>query len=442
MTVKELAKILKDNGIVGAGGAGFPTYAKLSEKADTIILNCAECEPLLKLHRQVLKFNTVEIFDTLCLIAETLGAKDIVIAIKEAYKTTLQAVKATLPAYKNIRLSLLPEVYPAGDEVMIVYETTKRIVPPGKIPIEVGAIVFNVETVFNIYKAIEKEEPVTYKYITLAGEIEKPITVKAPLGITFDEVLKKAEGITVEDFGLICGGPMTGTVAQLSDVVTKTTNAILVFPKDHYIINKKLANNKHNMKRAMSACCQCRMCTDLCSRNLLGHPIKPHEFMRAATSGDTRKLEPFLNTFYCSGCGLCEMYACQQGLSPRTLILEYKAGLRKNGIKPPENVQNEGINPLRALRQVPKARVKSRLGLSEYNRAAPIDEEIIKTDKVKILLSQHVGAPAKPIVKKGDVVKAGQLIAEANEGLSVNIHASIDGTVTKVSDGFIIISAN
>jgi len=442
MTLAELSKILQDNGIVGAGGAGFPTYAKLSEKAETIILNCAECEPLLKLHRQVLKKNTVEIFDTLCQIAETLGAKDIVIAIKEAYKTTLQAVRATLPAYKNIRLSLLPEVYPAGDEVMIVYETTGKIVPPGKIPISVGAIVFNVETVFNIYKAINKKEPVTYKYITLAGEIEKPITVKAPLGVTFDEVLKKAEGLTVEDFALISGGPMTGTVATLSDVVTKTTNAILVFPKDHYIINKKLSNNKHNMKRAMSACCQCRMCTDLCSRNLLGHPIKPHEFMRAATSGDTRKLEPFLNTFYCSGCGLCEMYACQQGLSPRTLIAEYKAGLRKNGIKPPENVQSEGINPLRELRQVPKARVKRRLGLSDYNRAAPIDENLIKTDKVKILLSQHIGAPAKPVVEKGTKVKVGQLIAEAGKGLSVNIHASIDGTVTKVCDDFIIISAN
>jgi len=443
MTLSELAKILKDNGIVGAGGAGFPTYAKLSERADTIILNCAECEPLLKLHRQVLKNNTHEIFDTLCLIAEVLGAKDIVIAIKEAYKTTLEAVKAALPAYKNIRLSLLPEVYPAGDEVVVVYETTKRVVPPGKIPIEVGAIVFNVETIFNVYKAINKQEPVMYKYITIAGEIEKPITVKAPLGITFEEVLKKAGGITVSDYALVNGGPMTGTVACASDVVTKTTNAILVLPKDHNIINKKLSNNKHNMKRAMSACCQCRMCTDLCSRHLLGHPIKPHEFMRAATSGDTRKLEPFLNTMYCSGCGICEMYACMQGLSPRTLIAEYKAGLRRNGIKPSENVEFSEVSPVRDSRMAPKARVMSRLGLSKYNKAAPIDEEIIKANKVKIKLSQHIGAPAKPVVKKGDKVKAGQEIALAAENaLSVNIHASIDGIVTKVDDNFIIISAN
>ena len=136
------------------------------------------------------------------------------------------------------------------------------------------------------------------------------------------------------------------------------------------------------------------------------------------------------------------MYACQQGLSPRTLIEEYKAGLRANGLKPPEDVKSEGINPLRELRQVPKARVKRRLGLSDYNRAAPIDEEIIKTDKVKILLSQHIGAPAKAVVKKGDKVKTGQLIAEAGKGLSVNIHASMDGIVTKVCDDFIIISAN
>lgn len=442
MTFEQLSKIIKDNGIVGAGGAGFPTYAKLSQKADTIILNCAECEPLLKLHRQVLKKNTSEIFDTLCLIAKVIGAKDIVIAIKEAYKTTLEAVRATLPEYKNIRLSLLPEVYPAGDEVMVVFETTKRIVPPGKIPIAVGAIVFNVETVFNIYKAINRNEPVTYKYITVAGEITKPITVKAPLGVTFEEVIKKAGDITVLDYSLISGGPMTGTVATSRDVVTKTTNAILVLPKDHYIINKKLSNNKNNMKRAMSACCQCRMCTDLCSRHLLGHPIKPHEFMRAATSGDTRKLEPFLNTMFCSGCGLCEMYACQQGLSPRTLIAEYKAGLKKNGVKIPENVEFSEVNPLREFRQVPKARVKNRLGVSKYNKAAPIDEELIKTDKVKILMNQHIGAPAKPIVKKGDTVKQGQLIAQASDGLSVNIHASVSGTVTKAEQNFIIISTN
>lgn len=130
MTINELAKIMKDNGISGAGGAGFPAYAKLNEKADTVLLNCAECEPLLKVHRQVLKFHAFEILKALHLIAQTVGAKNCIVAMKESYKTTLATVKAELEAFPNIKIGILPEVYPAGDEVVLIYETTGKVVPP------------------------------------------------------------------------------------------------------------------------------------------------------------------------------------------------------------------------------------------------------------------------------------------------------------------------
>ena len=440
MNFETLSKILRNAAVAGAGGAGFPTYAKLNKNADTIILNCAECEPLLKLHRQVLENYSFEILSALNVIAECVDAKDIIIAIKGSYTEALDAVKAELYSFPKVKIKLLPEIYPAGDEVITIYETTKRVVQPGNIPISVGVIVFNVETVLNVYNAINNSQPVTYKYVTIAGEVNDPITVKVPLGTSFKELLTLAGGVKTEKFAIINGGPMTGKIANPLDTVTKTTNAVLVMPQDHYIIQKRLGRISSDMKRAMSACCQCRMCTDLCPRNLLGHPIEPHNFMRLATSGDTQDIEPFINTMFCSNCGLCEMYSCMQNLSPRTLITQYKEGLRENGIGIPKDVLAKEVSKSRNYKKVPMARLTARLGLTKYNSPAPLKDEIYDAKKVKILLSQHIGAPATPIVKKGDKVKSGQLIGEYQaEKLGVGVHASIDGVVTDVNDRYITI---
>lgn len=442
MELNELTTILKQNGVTGAGGAGFPTYAKLDKKADTIILNCAECEPLLKLHRQVLEKYAFEIVSTLELIADAVDAKDVIIGIKPSYKKAVLAVEAVLPSFKKTKIGLLPEIYPAGDEVVLIYETTKRVVPPGNIPITVGVTVFNVESILNVYNAIHKNEPVTTKYITVTGEVKNPVTVKVPIGITMQEVVDFAGGATVSDPVLINGGPMTGRITNPFDPVTKTTNAILVMPKDHYIVTKRTSSISIDMKRAMSVCCQCRMCTDLCSRNVLGHPIEPHMFMRAASSGVINDITPMLNTMFCSQCGLCEMYACFQDLSPKTLIGEYKAALRSKGIQIPKDAKFEQVSADRNYRTVPKARLTAHLGLSKYNFPAPLVEDEIPAKQVKILLSQHIGAPAKAVVKVGDKVTAGQVVGEAvNDALSVSVHSSISGTVIDVNDKYITIKA-
>ena len=160
MDMKELSSILQQNGIVGAGGAGFPTYAKLDERAETIILNCAECEPLLRLHRQLLEKHAAEIADMFHTIAETVGAKEAIIGIKKAYKKTIEAVDAVIEKYPEMRLGLLDEVYPAGDEVVLIYEVTGKVVRPGGLPIESGVAVFNVETVYNAYRALHENTPV------------------------------------------------------------------------------------------------------------------------------------------------------------------------------------------------------------------------------------------------------------------------------------------
>ncbi len=440
MNFTDLSAVMRENGIVGAGGAGFPSYAKLNKKADTILLNCAECEPLLKLHRQVMEKYAFEIMSTLAQIADVLEAKQVIIAIKGSYRAAVEAVQANLASFQNIQIGILPEIYPAGDEVITIYETTKRVVPPGSLPIEVGVIVYNVETIYNVYRAIRDAQPVTYKYITIAGEVKTPVTLKAPLGMTYKELVEQAGGTTVEDPVFIGGGPMTGRIVNAYDTVTKTSNAVLVMPKNAFIVLKRTSHIRIDMKRAMAACCQCQMCTDLCPRHLLGHPIEPHKFMRSATSGVTKDVSPYINTMFCSQCGLCEMFSCVQSLSPRTLIRECKTGLQKNGVSVPKGTPMKTVSLERDYRRVPMERLTARLGLVKYNVPAPLKDELLEPKTVKILLAQHIGTPAKAVVQVGDIVVTGQVIGRVDsEKLGVNLHASIDGTIIDVNEKFITI---
>lgn len=442
MNINELGRIMRENGIVGAGGAGFPSYAKLNEKADTIILNCAECEPLLKLHRQVLEKYAFEIMTALTAVKEATQAERVIIAVKPAYKGAVEAVKANLSSFKDISIGYLPEVYPAGDEVITIYETTGRVVAPGAIPISVGCIVYNVETMLNLYFAMTADKPVTTKYITIAGEVKKPVTLKVPLGMTVNELIELAGGVTVNDPVYISGGPMTGRICNGFDTITKTSNAILVMPKDHYIVLKRSQSTKVNVKRAMASCCQCQMCTDLCPRHLLGHPITPHMFMRSVSSGSAQDIKPLLDTMFCSACGLCEMYSCGQGLSPRTLIGEYKGALRRNGVPVPKDAVLKPVAPYRNERRVPMERLTARIGLTRYDVPAPMIDEEVTAKSVKIQLTQHIGAPAKAFVAVGDKVTVGQPIGGADDDkLGVKIHATISGTVTDVNDKFVTIKA-
>ncbi len=441
MELKELIAIVKNAGVAGAGGAGFPSYGKLDARTETIILNCAECEPLLRLHRQLLEVHTFEILSTLKTIAETVGAEKVIVGVKEAYTGTVEALRASLSSFPMISLGLLPEIYPAGDEVVLIHETTGKVVPPGSIPIEVGVAVFNVETVYNIYRAL-KGQPVTKKYITITGAVERPCTRIVPLGMSVDEAVRLAGGVTVEHPVYLLGGPMTGPIAGVHDTITKTSNAILVLPEHHPVVLKKRGNSQIQLKRAMASCCQCQMCTDLCPRNLLGHPIEPHAFMRSASSGTTQDLAPFLNTMFCVSCGLCEMYSCMQGLSPRSLIQEYKAGLRSRGVPVPKNPAASFVKQELAYRKVPLKRLQSRLGLDRYQHPAPLDETEVVVKKVRVRLSQHIGAPAGAVVQAGDEVRAGQLIGQAKEGaLSLPVHASISGRVQDVNSQAVTIVA-
>ena len=439
MNIETLSSIMKTHGIIGAGGAGFPSGAKLNDKADTIILNCAECEPLFKLHRQLLANFTSEIMTALSYVKEAVGAKEVIIALKPSYKEAIDRVSYYLPSFPGFKMSLLPKVYPVGDEIILIYETTGKVVKPGKLPISEGVIVYNVETMLNTYYAIEEDKNVTEKYITITGEIKNPGTFKVPVGITVKEAVALTGGVKSETHMYLGGGLMTGNVVYPNDPITKKLNAILVLPKNSPIIQKRLSNPNINIRKAMSICCQCRSCTDLCSRNILGYPIQPHLFMRAVTKGMNSDTQAVLNSFYCSQCGLCELYSCPQDLSPRSIINTVRTELRKKGVKPPETPKFTGVSPDRAYKQVQMNRLRSRLGVTGYYVPATLDEKVPEFTEVKIMLNQHIGPPAIAVVKKGDKVEKGQLVGSTEGKLGSDVHSSIDGTVTHVTDTYVII---
>lgn len=438
MLINELKNIARNNGIVGAGGAGFPAYAKMTDKADTVILNCVECEPLLKLHRQLLATHTEEIIQMLDEVRESFGAKEAVIGIKSEYVTTMKAVEEVLGDFPKVRICALKPAYPMGDEVVLIYEATGRVIQPGGLPIDENVVVYNVETMYNLYRAVHLDIPVTNKLVSIVGEIDHPLTVRVPLGTTVKEAIALAGKVTVEDPAYVMGGPMMGRLGTENTVITKTTNAIIILPKDHHVVVRMDKNLEIEKKRASSSCCQCRTCTDMCSRHALGHPIEPHKVMRAVANHDTSDMSVFVNTAYCSGCGICEKYACPQGLSPKSIIQAFKGGLRAAGIKV-EKVDPAPVLEDRELRKLPVHRLAARLDLAKYDKPAPFEDTTPTTKLVKIPMSQHIGAPATPIVSVGDTVKKGQLIGEPKDGLSVAIHCSIDGVVQKVSDKEVVV---
>lgn len=436
MELKELKELLRENGVVGAGGAGFPTYAKLSDTVDTIIMNCAECEPLLKLHRQALELHVSEILTAFSKIVQITGAKKGIIAVKRHYKAAVTAIENELSEHSELAVFKLDSVYPAGDEVVLVKTVTGRCINPGDLPGSVGVTVTNVETVYNVWKAL-KGRPVTHKYVTVAGEVKNPVTLYVPIGTRISELVKAAGGETVDDPAYISGGPMMGKLISPLDFVTKTTNAVIVLSENHGVILQKKRSGRINLRRAMSVCCQCHTCTDLCSRHVAGYPVEPHMVMRVLSNGGRGDAISIMGAMFCSGCGLCEAYSCPQDLSPKSLIDEIKAQARSNGVLPPKGIKALEHTDHEEYRKISVSRLTSRLGLRKYDVPAPITKAP-DVDEVRIKISQHIGVPSTPCVSVGDKVKIGDVIALAAEkGLGVNIHASIDGTVEDITQKYI-----
>jgi Na+-translocating ferredoxin:NAD+ oxidoreductase RnfC subunit len=452
---KDLVQAVRAAGVVGAGGAGFPTHVKLSSGVDTVIANGAECDPLLQCDQRLMESRAIEIVRGVQLAMEATGATRGILALKDEYRTAASALRRAIQAAEKpaaLSVHLLESRYPAGDEFVLVYEATGRLVPETGLPLHVGCLVQNVQTLFNIARAA-KGASVTHRLLTVAGAVARPVTLWAPVGTPLREVLAWAGGIlpprwserTADDYAVVVGGPMMGRVASSKDEpVTKTTSGLLVLPNDNAVVRYMTRSKRSWVRRGISTCDQCRDCTDLCPRYLLGHELKPHEVMRAINYGMERPSGKVTAAVLCCECRLCEAYACPLELSPMSYYVTIKQELRTQGwVNEVHKRSDLEPHPTREYRLVPTHRLAARLGLTEWeHQTCPLDETDYQPDRVLIPLQQHIGAPARPVVSVGDRVSGGDLIARIPEdALGAAIHASITGRVSQIDSTIVEILA-
>lgn len=435
----EVVRAIQEAGVVGAGGAGFPTHVKVTSKAGCVIINGAECEPLLRVDQQLMRDRASELLQGLSILLDLVGANRGVVALKGKYTKAIEELSLYL---KDPRIEIyeLNDFYPAGDEQVLVREITGRSVPEAGLPINIDCIVNNVETVLNVVDAI-KGEAVVDTWVTVTGEVTEPLTYRVPVGTSIAEVLALAGVQVSSGLALIKGGPMMGKLVENWDApVTKTTKGLILLPEDHPLIKARQTRMELDLRRARSVCMLCARCSEICPRNLLGHGIRPHRIMQVVSYSKEDSLV-IKSALLCSECGACE-YICPMDLSPRRVNSMIKAELAAAGVR----YQGTGEEPVASSeienRKIPVKRLVSRLGLEKYNQPAPLKDVEIKPARVVIPLRQHIGALSVPVVQVGDQVQRGCVIGEIPEGkLGARVHASIDGVVIEQDDLHVVIEA-
>ena len=224
----DIQSVVREAGVVGAGGAGFPTHVKLAGRAEYVLANGAECEPLLHKDAELTQTYTEQVIKGMELSMRATGADKAIFGIKAKRAKTVAALEEATRG-NGIKIQLFGDYYPAGDEFVLVYECTGRLIPAGGIPLQVGAVVHNSETLYNMAEAAEGR-PVTKKVLTVTGEVKEPMSMAVPVGITLREAIDIAGGPTTSDFAVFVGGLMMGKIVQdLSQPVTKTTGGLIVF---------------------------------------------------------------------------------------------------------------------------------------------------------------------------------------------------------------------
>jgi Na+-translocating ferredoxin:NAD+ oxidoreductase RnfC subunit len=425
-------------GVVGAGGGGFPTHVKLNAKVETVIANGAECEPLLHKDAVIMEENPRELVRGLELAMDATGAKEGVIGIKGKKKHAVEAVTAACKGTR-VRVQLLGDYYPAGDEYDLVFNVTGKLIPPGGIPLNIGALVNNVETFVNI-AAANDDQPLTHKMLTIAGAVKKPVTIKVPIGTTYRECVKHAGGLTTDDPILVIGGLMMGQhTDDLDAPVTKTSTGVVILPRSHHVIERKLKPNKVQAKIGKSACDQCRYCTEYCPRFLLGYAVEPHQVMR--TLAFTGTGAEYYNQWaaMCCSCGLCTLYACPEELYPKEACDDAKTEMRKAQIKW-TGPMNPKPHPMGDGRRVPIKTLTKKLHVQDYDLPAPLLADTISPNRLILPLKQSAGTACLAKVNKGDRVSAGQIIGEpAPQALGAILHAPMAGVVREVTAEQIIL---
>src|SRR6185437_9107787 len=435
-----LSEKLRECGVVGAGGAGFPTQVKAQSQVEYLIANGAECEPLIHKDAELMKHFPAEILSGMSRMMDTTGASKGKFGIKTKNQESLHALEGALQD-PRIEFTMLGDFYPSGDEYELVYSATGRLIPPAGIPLNVGCVVNNVETLYNVTLA-GRGEAVTQKFLSVCGAVREAKSFWAPVGTPFRDLIEVAGGATVSDFGVFVSGIMMGTLTfDLDDVVTKTTGGLIVLPRDHYLMTRRTRSVEEMHHIGKSACDQCSYCTEFCPRYLLGYEVQPHKVMRrlgfTMTGGDIWNQWSEL----CCACGICTLYACPEDLYPKEACDDGKRDRKAAGLKFVQQRPVE-VHPMKEYRRVPLAQLRKRLQVEDYEGETPFQTVDLRPSSVRIKLRQHAGQTSAAVVEAGRKVKKGQVVGRVEAGkLGADVHASIEGKVRAVTADYVEIVA-
>ncbi len=328
----EFVAAARASGIVGLGGAGFPTFVKLSvkdlSKVEEVILNGAECEPYITADTLTMVDRAEDIFDGIQLLEKYLGVKKVIIGIEDNKPEAIKAMQALSAKDSCISVKALPASYPQGGEKVLIFNTTGKVVPEGKLPLDVGSIVMNVTTLACISEYVKTGMPLVEKCLTVDGSaVAEPKNVIAPIGTPMKDVFDFCGGFKEEPKKVIYGGPMMGiAVPDLDQPILKNTNAVLAF-------NKKDAELPEE-----TPCIRCGNCINHCPMRL-----NPPAIAKALRQKDCEELAK-LKVNLCMECGAC-VFVCP---ARRAIVHRHKlakAELRAYQTKLAEQKKKEEAEP-------------------------------------------------------------------------------------------------
>ena len=307
-TKEEFLNLLKDSGITGLGGSGFPTYLKYStdKEIDCLLINGVECEPYIGCDKAVMNNYPEEILESIDSILEIMKIKKAYIVIKENNLVSFEKLKKYVGTYPNIEIKLMPDMYPSGWERSIVEHVLGKTYE--NYPIEIGTIVSNVSTIYAIYEMLKYNRPLTERIITITGTgIKKPTNVKVKIGALLSEIIENIEGYKdIKNPLFIAGGPMMGNSLPTDElVVTKDLNCVLVID---------------DIERVNYPCIKCGKCTYVCPSKI--YPVLIMENYNNEKS--LAKLKPEK----CIECGLCS-YVCPSKIEVREFVRIAKGKVNK-----------------------------------------------------------------------------------------------------------------
>lgn len=317
-TSADLAEAAKQCGLVGLGGAGFPTHVKLSPSKDavidTLVINAAECEPYITSDYRECMENFDDVIEGVYLIKEKLGLEKVVICVEKNKPLAIEKLMQVAADYRDaddkVKVMKLPSKYPQGAEKVIIYSATGRKLPAGKLPSDVGCIVMNVTSVATLYRFITTGVPLTYKRITVDGTaVQEPKNVIVPIGTPIKDILDFVGVNTEEVDRILMGGPMMGNpVVSDQSVLEKRNNAILAM--------------RDAKPQPQTACIRCGRCADTCPMGLYPSMVE--------TALRTKNFESLnsLNTNYCMECGCCS-YMCPAKRPLTQVMRTAKAEIRR-----------------------------------------------------------------------------------------------------------------